>query len=253
VEAGRRPPTSWGAGPGSRLQVSYPSRRCLSCRKALALDATSADPRKCVIVWIVHTKGEVNRAGEAVRNAMSGKLMSPDELDSALRILWWFRAVHSYPLGKANMGLRSVLRTEGLPPLVSQRLKRHNTVMDKLTREPSMQLARMQDIGGCRAVLDSIHDLRAVQNRIGRNMRDRLKRTVDYIERPRTSGYRGVHLIVTYQDRVGEERAVEVQLRTRVMHDWAIAVETMGSRLDLVLPRRIGARVVYVAFSGSAA
>lgn len=53
------------------------------------------------------------------------------------------------------MGLRSCLTTEGLELDVSQRLKRLPTIEDKLRRLPRMDLSSMQDIGGCRAVLDT--------------------------------------------------------------------------------------------------
>jgi hypothetical protein len=43
------------------------------------------------------------------------------------------------------MGLRSVVRTEGCNARVSQRLKRWYTIIDKLEREPTMQLANMQE------------------------------------------------------------------------------------------------------------
>jgi hypothetical protein len=36
-----------------------------------------------------------------------------------------------------------------------------------------------------------------------------------------------VHVIVSYDD-----RAIEVQLRTRVMHEWAITVERLSGRLQ---------------------
>ncbi len=45
------------------------------------------------------------------------------------------------------MGLRSMVRTERCQIEVSQRLKRVPTIIDKLLREPTMQLANMQDIG----------------------------------------------------------------------------------------------------------
>ena len=93
-----------------------------------------------------------------------------------------------------------------------------------------MALASMQDIGGCRAVLNSIKQVRRVEHRLKRN------RTVlgsdDYIKTPRSSGYRGVHVIVAYADRSGAVRAIEVQLRTQVMHEWAIAVERLSGRLQ---------------------
>ena len=48
----------------------------------------------------------------------------------------------------------------------------------------------------------------------------------DYIAEPRDSGYRGVHVIVEYDNRM-----IEVQLRTQVMHEWAITVERLSGRL----------------------
>lgn len=113
------------------------------------------------------------------------------------------------------MGLRSVVKTEQCEVEVSQRLKRIPTIIDKLVREPTMQLANMQDIGGCRAVLNSFDEVRRVQRRLSKN-RPPL-RVSDYIAEPRASGYRGVHVVVQY-----DGRPVEVQLRTQAMHEWAI-------------------------------
>jgi ppGpp synthetase/RelA/SpoT-type nucleotidyltranferase len=107
---------------------------------------------------------------------------------------------------------------------VSQRLKRLPTILDKLVRQPNMALAVMQDIGGCRAILSNVEEVRRVQRRLVRNRPPR--KVDDYIANPRASGYRGVHVIVVYDDRF-----IEVQLRTRVMHQWAVAVERLGGRI----------------------
>ncbi|MFN2582002.1 MAG: RelA/SpoT domain-containing protein [Candidatus Dormibacteria bacterium] len=139
------------------------------------------------------------------------------------------RAVHAYPLTKATMGLRSVVTTEGCKLEVSQRLKRMTTILDKLMREPTMQLANMQDIGGCRAVLASIPKLRRVEQRLKKNRTP--IRYNDYITTPRASGYRAVHVVVAYDDSAGQQRAIEVQLRTKAMHEWAIVVERLSGRL----------------------
>ena len=111
----------------------------------------------------------------------------------------------------------------------SQRLKRLPTILDKLLREPTMQLANMQDIGGCRAVFETIPQLRRVEQRLRRN-RPPLRYS-DYIAEPRASGYRGVHVVVGYDDAEYQRRAIEVQLRTTVMHEWAITVERLSGRL----------------------
>ncbi len=160
-----------------------------------------------------------------MRKATRGEPYEPEQWRAAFNTLVEFRAQHQAPLGKATMGLRSVVRTERCARIdVSQRLKRIPTILDKLHREPTLNLAHMQDLGGCRAVLASIDELRRVEARLKKN-RPPVGYS-DYIATPRASGYRGVHLVVVY-----DERRIEVQLRTQVMHSWAITVERLSGRL----------------------
>lgn len=183
------------------------------------------------------SKSQVNRAGKVLRRWARGDLTEESAHRAALDALLAFRAAHEVPLTKANMGLRSAVHTERCQIEVSQRLKRVPTIIDKLTREPTMQLANMQDIGGCRSVLDTIDEVRRVQKRLSKN-RPPL-RISDYIDSPRSSGYRGVHVVVVY-----DERPIEVQLRTRVMHEWAITVESLGGRLEQDLKSGMGPQPV---------
>lgn len=177
---------------------------------------------------LVHSTSQINRAGKTVRYFVEGRDPDPQKLRDAIRIIQDFRAAHSYPLTKATTGLRSMVRTAGYEPQVSQRLKRLPTILNKLTREPTMSLATMQDVGGCRAVLPSVAAVYAVSR--NSTMRRRRIWTKDYIESPAESGYRGVHHIVIYDD-----RRIEVQLRTPAQHDWAVTVERLGGRLDVDL------------------
>jgi putative GTP pyrophosphokinase len=155
---------------------------------------------------------------------MRGESVSSEEVTQAIATVMDYRASHQKPLVTANNGLRSMVRTENCEVEVSQRLKRFPTILDKLRREPSLSLPNMQDIAGVRAVLNSIDEVRRVQARLTRNRPP--VRISDYITSPRESGYRGVHVVVTYNGRL-----VEVQLRTRVMHDWAVTVERLSSRM----------------------
>jgi putative GTP pyrophosphokinase len=183
------------------------------------------------------SKSQVNRAGRVLRRWMRDEI---DDLaiQDALDTVTAFRAAHQYPLIKANNGLRSMLRTAGCKVEVSQRLKRMSTILDKIRREPTMALGNMQDVGGCRAVLESVDEVRRVEHR--------LKHTrtpadyYDYITTPRASGYRGVHVVVLYADENGDDRLIEVQLRTRNMHEWAITVERMSGRLQNDLKSGVG-------------
>ena len=55
--------------------------------------------------------------------------------------------------------------------------------------------------------------------------------TDDYIAEPRDSGYRGIHFVSRFQPQCRDEDAfegmrIEIQLRSRLQHVWATAVET---------------------------
>ena len=62
--------------------------------------------------------------------------------------------------------------------------------------------------------------------------RHRLANEKDYVKEPKPSGYRGVHLVYRYhsdRSEVYNGLLVELQLRTRLQHAWATAVETVGT------------------------
>lgn len=163
------------------------------------------------------------KAGSVIRKCFRGELGDEAQVKHAFRVVEAFRAAHQVPLAKANMGLRSMIKTEGCQVEVSQRLKRFTTIIDKLTaREQTLALSGMQDIGGCRAILGSVEEIRRVEARLRK--RRPVTRYKDYITDPRLSGYRGVHLVVKY-----DQRCVEIQLRTPLMHLWAITVERQSA------------------------
>lgn len=170
------------------------------------------------------SNSQVKKAGSTVRKYLRGERITPEAVDLARETIEAWRRTHYTPLVSANNGLRSMARTARVDAEVTQRLKRRQTILDKLRREPTLDLSRMQDIGGCRAVVDTIDELRRLEGRI-RQIR-RPVNDYDYIASPRASGYRAVHLVVTYQG-----RPVEIQLRTRVMHTWALAVEAYSETI----------------------
>lgn len=184
------------------------------------------------MAWAVpeHSRKQVNRAGAT----LIAPTASLEERGRARQVVNNWRAAHSFPLNTLQVNLRRHVSDYGDEALVAQRLKRLSSIEDKLRRFPRMRLSRVQDIGGCRAVLPSAADVRDVVRTFERSRaRHELLRTSDYLVEPRESGYRGVHLIYAY--RSGSERnavydgmQVEIQLRSRLQHAWATAVETVG-------------------------
>ena len=90
----------------------------------------------------------------------------------------------------------------------------------------------MEDIAGCRAVVDSIDNVRDVYKSLKKSRtKNILVRERDYISKPKESGYRGVHLVFKYNCRKKEYHgmAVELQIRSKIQHSWATAVEIVGT------------------------
>ena len=79
-----------------------------------------------------------------------------DELAEAHRVINNWRSSHSYPLNALQMSLRRRVRHVKSPWLVAQRIKRLPAIELKLRINKGMQLSRMQDIGGCRAVVSTV-------------------------------------------------------------------------------------------------
>lgn len=179
------------------------------------------------------TLGDVRRAGEVLRQAATagGKVSSMEEVREARAVVEAYRSAHAAPLHAAYMGLRSCLTTEGLDVAPSGRLKKLPTIEDKLRRLPTMDLSSMQDIGGCRAVLDTQGQVQRAMERFCANSHRRnrrLDKVRDYVAEPRDSGYRAIHVHTSYHG-----RRIEVQLRTRDQDSWAKIVEDLTSKTGI--------------------
>lgn len=175
------------------------------------------------------SKKRVTAAGERLRSGNA----TPDDL---LVIEDW-RAAHSVALNNFATILRT--RTRGLEISRAQRLKRQKTIVDKLDRFKKMKLVRMDDVAGCRLIFESVEALRDFRKTFhGASFDHKLRNAgdlgkYDYINSPKSTGYRGVHDIYEYCVNSSRNRHlnglyIEIQYRTLVQHAWATAVEVIG-------------------------
>ena len=174
------------------------------------------------------SRSRVNMAGERVRagTATAEDMMAIDA----------WRGAHRHVINSFQAILRN--RTRLTHIVVAQRHKRRRTIIDKLTRFPTMQLSRMDDVAGCRLIFESVAELRKFRtdfhntsrfNHLLKNRPDRY----DYIAHPKASGYRGIHDVYMYDVRSESGRArkgllIELQYRTVYQHAWATCVEVIG-------------------------
>lgn len=171
------------------------------------------------------SKNQVRRSGERLRD---GTATEEDDL-----VLENWRAAHGRVINVFQANLRKRSRGSKFP--VGQRLKRRPTIIDKLSREPEMSLARMNDIAGCRVILPRLKTLYEFRDELlGARWRHKLTHKpdrYDYVISPKPTGYRGIHLVYAFAPR-GSGAApwsglrIEIQLRTKAQHVWATGVET---------------------------
>jgi putative GTP pyrophosphokinase len=167
------------------------------------------------------SKRKINQSGALLRDL-------PPGVFEAVTVVEEWRRAHSDPLADVTADVRR--RT----PEVTQRLKRFDTIVNKLRRHPRMNLSQMEDIAGVRATLPTQEQVLHVAGAIESAPPGTLRRRRMYIDGgdpgPKADGYRAVHLVV-----VRDGLFVEIQLRTVRQDAWAQAIEDDADRLRMGL------------------
>lgn len=188
------------------------------------------------------TKGRVDAAGYS----LACEPLLAEEYDEHLSVINNWRSSHAYPLQCLKTVLWRRAKLIDTSALIAQRLKRLPSIYTKLQRFGHMQLSQMQDIGGCRAVVGTARQVdQLVQLYEDSSSRYLKVKLFDYIKAPKADGYRGVHLVYKYRS-VSKMREVynglriEIQLRSRLQHAWATAVETASTFTGQALKSNVG-------------
>lgn len=175
-----------------------------------------------------YTRNEINKAGKVLISP------SPDlfELADAVTKVDDWRKQHLPVLELLSNQVSELLNKKEIHiAFSSQRLKRMTSIKEKLIRTEGMGLGGVQDIGGARFVFDDMETLLQAKDIITETsfidfVLDHAP--YDYIEKPKNSGYRSVHFVYKYV-KPGDDLdglRIELQIRTKLQHDWATAVET---------------------------
>ncbi len=179
--------------------------------------------------WIEpkYSKTKVDKAGKLLKSDTGNKLL-PKNLDI---ILNW-RAAHAYPMQIMLDWLRRRALDIDKNAIAVQRLKRFSSIRKKLLSENNMCLSRMEDIGGCRVVLDDYKQVCQLYDKLMKSETENiLWRKRNYILHPKSSGYRSIHLVYKYNCSKEKYKGlpVELQIRSSIQHSWATAVELVGT------------------------
>lgn len=194
-------------------------------------DKTTKDPRE---VFPLYRNSAYHLAAKRIRKALRNgtDLQQEDEE----KVENW-RASHRHILNAWQVTLKKRIDKFGNDSIVfGQRLKRRDTIYNKLLREPTMSLPKMHDIAGCRLIFKDYDSMIRFINNLhsSKKIKHLMTKEYDYVNsiHPTNSGYRGIHDEYQYQSRKAKDRSdrwdglfLEIQFRTIYQHAWATAVE----------------------------
>ena len=152
----------------------------------------------------------------------AGKRLIDSQNDADLAILNEWRLFHNAPLIQAVKDASSVVARSGF--ICVSRIKRADSIIQKLRRGEGFKLDRLADIAAFRIIAPSLDDVYEIATLLEEKLVVHKKK--DYNISPKPSGYRGVHLI--FKMPTGEQPQnvlIECQVRTREQHAWASLVE----------------------------
>lgn len=182
---------------------------------------------------------DVTKAGEIIRSYMENtnlRTAKEEEFINALLILRKYRENHAPCLKIVSNLLKEKLERLEVDKesIIASRTKRLESISMKLVRLSSTRLSQMEDIVGIRVTLSNIESLENFINdevhcEISNSNHIESKiRINDYIKIPKSDGYRGIHQI--FRCKVKDKTfRLELQIRTKIQHEWATIVEILGS------------------------
>ena len=120
-------------------------------------------------------------------------------------------------LKKIMRRLEQELEREHVPVIdINTRAKHYYSLWKKLLKY-DMNIERIHDLSAVRVIVGDVADCYTVLGIIHKLWKPLPGRIKDYIALPKPNGYRSIHSTVIAED----ERVIEVQIRTKAMHDEA--------------------------------
>lgn len=190
--------------------------------------------------FLQYTKSSVQKAGKSL--LIDGLIRTDGQrYKECMDIISKWRTCHIFVMNNVSNALSELSVKVDCDAIVVSRLKRIPSIITKLELNPKMNLDRMQDIAGCRAIVKSPK----LASKIRRQLKlvYQLKET-NYIDDPEKTGgtgYRGIHLIGKHLSEMdGKPYQVEIQVRTKLQHAWATSVEIVDLFTKQTLKSNIG-------------
>ena len=147
---------------------------------------------------------------------LSFRVLNPDGRASIIRRFITLQRETGDVIHRITGDMRLELEKAGVEAEVFGRAKKPYSIWRKM-QEKGQGFSRLSDIYGFRIITVSEEDVYRTLGCIHQRWRAVPGRFKDYISQPKSNGYRGIHTTVSGRD----GKRVEVQIRTRQMHDVA--------------------------------
>jgi RelA/SpoT family (p)ppGpp synthetase len=144
------------------------------------------------------------------------RVLNPEGRASIIRRFITLQKETGDVIHRITSDMRSELEKAGIDAEVFGRAKKPYSIWRKM-QEKEIGFSRLSDIYGFRIITRSKADCYATLGVIHQRWRAIPGRFKDYISEPKSNGYRSIHTTVSGRD----GKRVEVQIRTRQMHDVA--------------------------------
>jgi len=149
---------------------------------------------------------------------LSFKVLNPEARSSIIRRFITLQRETGDVIPKITGDIRLELEKEQIDADVYGRAKKPYSIWRKM-QEKQLAFSRLSDIYGFRVICRTEGDCYRILGAIHRRWRAVPGRFKDYISQPKSNGYRSIHTTVSGRD----GKQVEVQIRTRQMHEVAEA------------------------------
>jgi len=146
------------------------------------------------------------------------RVMNPEARNSILRRFITLQRESGDVIARITADIRFELEKANLDGTVYGRAKKPYSVWRKM-QEKDLAFSRLSDIYGFRVIVDTVAECYQALGLIHQRWRAVPGRFKDYISQPKSNGYRSIHTTVSGRD----GKRVEVQIRTREMHEVAEA------------------------------
>ncbi|EEB85186.1 RelA/SpoT family protein [Roseobacter sp. GAI101] len=144
------------------------------------------------------------------------RVLNPEGRQSIIRRFITLQRETGDVIQRITGDMRLELEKAGVEVEVFGRAKKPYSIWRKM-QEKEQSFSRLSDIYGFRVITTSDDECYRALGTIHRRWRAVPGRFKDYISQPKTNGYRSIHTTVSGRD----GKRVEVQIRTRQMHDVA--------------------------------